>query len=124
MGNVLADIAHTLRDIRLQNGWSQEELASKAEMPLATIREYESNPESLSAATAGRALKALTKDSAGEDELFDDPETLFSEFPPPEVIAEMEARRLELEAALRIDEARFRDALSLVDRALSLTRKK
>jgi transcriptional regulator with XRE-family HTH domain len=124
MANPLPEVAQALREIRRTNGWSCEELARRAEMPLETILEYESNPETLSAETAGRAFKALTKDSAGDDELFDDPATLFSASPPPEVVAEMEARLLELEAALRIDEARFRDALALIERALSLTRKK
>ena len=36
-----ADVAHAIMDIRLFNGWTQQELAMRSGVPLSRIRSYE-----------------------------------------------------------------------------------
>ena len=117
MPDVLTDLARLLKKMRLEQGLGCAELARKAGLPVDEILAYEVDPTALDEQTAIAVLRALPPDS-DDDALLDWPDD--SAEPPPAVIAQMEARMLELEAALRIDEKRFRDALTCLDRALSL----
>ena len=115
MADSLAVIAAVFHGMRLKRGWSREELAQKSDLPLEVIVAYESDPASLSAHDALRILDAMPPEMFDEDLPFPP-----SSSPPPWLLNEMEARLFEVEAALRIDQARFREALELLNRALSL----
>lgn len=113
MDNALVEIARILLRMRQSRGWSPETLAQRAGVPVDTIRAYEADPSRLSAKDAIPILDAMPPVQG--DELSP------SLGPPPQsVLNQMEARMQELEAAMRIDQRRFRDALELLDRALGL----
>ena len=133
----LADLARLFQEMRLARGWSCEELAERAGVPVERVRGYESDPASLSAATGVQILTAMPtepldvsggvgglrglgglRDPYGDvfEDDFDDP----AGGPPQSVLDRMEARSYELKAALRIDQRAFPEALELLDRALAL----
>jgi tetratricopeptide (TPR) repeat protein len=106
--------------MRLRRGWSREELAQRSDLPLDVIVAYESDPASLSSQTALRILDGMPLGLIDEN-LADPPASLSPSLPPQWLLAEMDARMFEIEAALRIDQGRFREALEALDRALSMS---
>lgn len=119
MPTSLADVARIFQKMRLNRGWSQQELAQKAGLPSETIAAYEADPETLTSRTAVRVIDGMPFQLVDET-LFDAPVPPFPRACPPWLDREMEARMREWEAALRIDQGRFREALELLDRALRL----
>lgn len=120
MENPYADVARIFHRMRLFRSWSCADLAEKAGLPLATIEEYEAEPGRMTSRTANRVLDVMPFDPV-DGPMFDPP--LPPGFPPREpkvLLAEMEARVHEWEAALRIDERRFREALTCLEKALVL----
>jgi tetratricopeptide (TPR) repeat protein len=113
MSEAMTQVAQLLTRMRELRGWSPEELARKAGAPVDTILAYEADPSSLSPEAALSIFEAMPP--IEKDNLL-----WSSEPPPPEVLLRMEAKMRELEAAMRIDQRRFRDALELLDRGLGL----
>jgi tetratricopeptide (TPR) repeat protein len=115
--SVLAEVARLLHEMRLSRGWSCEELAQKAGLPLEEVTAYESDPTRLEPDVALQIFKAMPTDPADE-RLFGsasaEPE------PPASVLAAMEVNMLKLEAALRIDQGKFQRAVQTLNQALSL----
>lgn len=117
MSTSLVDVAYVFQKMRLTRGWSPEELAQKARLPLETIIAYESHPETLTSRTAVRIIDGMPFGPIDES-LFDAPVPPFPRTPPRWLEREMDARVLEWEAALRIDQGRFREAVDGLDHAL------
>jgi len=117
MNDPLRRLAELLQDMQRKRGWSPEDLVAKAELSPEELRAYESDAASLSPTTAMKILVAMTEEEPAES-FADSPDWQSS--PPQWLYDQMEAKMKELEAALRIDEGRFREALILLDRALSL----
>lgn len=113
----LPDMAQILRWMRLRRGWSPEELAAKASLPVKIIREYEADPARLTSLQALRILEGMPFMETDGD-LFDEPSPGFPVKSPLWMDGEMEAKMHEWEAALRIDQGRFRDALSCLEKGL------
>ena len=84
--NPLAEVAHLLREMRLSRGWSREELAQKAGLPLAEVTAYESDPIRLEPGVALRIFEAMPPEPA-DDRLFSSAPEL-----PPCLLAAMEAK--------------------------------
>jgi tetratricopeptide (TPR) repeat protein len=119
----LIRLARYLKDFRLDAGWSEAALARRADLPTQVIRDYEADPSMLSYEVGKRVLAELHPEKVQEwlvQRALREQECSEPGMPPPEVLDQMESRMLELEAALRIDERRFHDALSVLDRALDL----
>lgn len=117
MSTSLVDVAYVFQKMRLNRGWSPEDLAQRAGLPVETIIVYESHPETLTSRTAVRIIDGMPF-GAIDESLFDAPAPPFPRTPPPWLDREMEARTREFEAALRIDQGRFREALDALDCAL------
>jgi ribosome-binding protein aMBF1 (putative translation factor) len=65
----LVSIAASLREMREKCGWSREELAQMAGVPVDLIRGYEADPASLTHATLSQVLEAMmTRDQAERTE--------------------------------------------------------
>jgi tetratricopeptide (TPR) repeat protein len=118
MKKTLADIGPTIKHIRESRGMTCEELAELAGLPVEVILRYEADPGTLTSEVALQVLEALfppgETNSAGLE---------MTAEPTQEMYDEMESKTKELEAALRIDQGRFREALQGLDRALGLTRR-
>jgi tetratricopeptide (TPR) repeat protein len=115
--NSLADTALILQQMRLRRGWSPETLAQRAGLSTEVIESYESNPESLNSRAALKILDAIPEVLPdGSLKEYDDPTPSQSQ---EWLMMAMEARMFEFEAALRIDQGRFRVALELLVRARS-----
>lgn len=100
----LAEIAPHLKDKRVKRGWSEEELARKADLPEQTIREYEADPSKLTLEVSSRVHHALTRRRASWS---------------PSTGSELWTNKYLVEAALNIDQARFRDAIKVLEKALT-----
>jgi tetratricopeptide (TPR) repeat protein len=111
----LIDMALNLREMRETCGWSPEELAQMADLPVDRIRGYEEDPARLTHAVVSQVLQAMMARDTAERALgrSADPSR-------PSVLAQMKTRMLDMEAALRIDQRRFRQAQELLDQALAL----
>jgi tetratricopeptide (TPR) repeat protein/DNA-binding XRE family transcriptional regulator len=119
MNDSLADVGRVLHEIRLRRGWSQEELAQKAGVPVAAIIAYESESPVLPSRIALRVFDALPPDPRDQS-LFDAPMPGFPSSPPGWLMNEMEVRMHEFTAAFAIDKRDFSQALAHLDRALSI----
>ncbi len=129
MTDPLVQLARLFQEMRLARGWSCQELAERAGVPVETVRGYEADPASLSAAIGVQIFTAMPADPADDfddftdsaggvfEDDFDDPD---GGGPPQFVLNQMEARGYELKAALRIDQRAFQEALDLLDHALAL----
>ncbi len=93
-----------LKGKRVKRGWSEAELARKAELPEQTIREYEANPSKLTEDVSSQAHYALAR--------FRAPWRLPTE-------SEVWTHMRQVEAALKIDQKLFRDALRVLEEALT-----
>jgi len=89
-----------MKDRRVKRGWSEAELARKAGLPEQTIREYEVDPSKLTEEVCCRVNHALTRRRASWR---------------PSTHSELWADRSLVEAALNIDQARFRAALKVLE---------
>jgi tetratricopeptide (TPR) repeat protein len=118
MPESFADVAPIFEKMRQAKSWTQEEMAVKAGVPVDAVLAYESCPASLTSRIATRVLDAVPLMLFTDQTMLDT-----AAFPPgaPRLLdVEMEARVLEWKAALSIDKARFREALTTLDRALAL----
>lgn len=103
IATALASLAPHLQDMRLKRGWSEAVLARKADLPEQTIREYEADPSKLTVEVSSRVHHALTRRRASWR---------------PSTQSELWTNGCLVEAALNIDQARFRDALKVFEKAL------
>jgi tetratricopeptide (TPR) repeat protein len=103
IATALASLSPHLKDQRLKRGWSEAVLARKADLPEQTIREYEADPSKLTVEVCSRVHHALTRRRA-------------SWRPPAQ--GELWTNQHLVEAALNIDQAHFRDALKVLEKAL------
>jgi len=110
MTNPMDAVIELLRGFQKQCGWSTAELARKASLSPDEVSAYEAGGADLSPVIATKILRALPKPTFESEN---------HSQPPQYVLDQMDAKVLELEAALRIDEGRLRDALALLDRAFS-----
>ncbi len=101
---MLLELSSHLKSMRLKRGWSEAELARKADLPEQTIREYEADPSKLTEEVGCRANHALTRCRAP--------------WRPP-TQSEQQAKLHQVEAALNIDQKVLREALKVVDKALT-----
>jgi len=104
-------VTELLRGAQKECGWSTAELARKAGLSPEEVDAYEAGGADLSPDAATKILRVLPTPTF---------EPKNHAQPPQYVLDQMDARMLELEAALRIDEGRLRDALTLLNRAFSL----
>jgi tetratricopeptide (TPR) repeat protein len=116
----LPDMARILLRMRQERNWSPEELAAKANLPASIIREYEADPAQLTSLTAIRVIEGMPFTDVDGD-MFDKPVPGFPLTAPAWLDGEMEAKMHEWEAALRIDQGRFRDALICLEQGLRVT---
>jgi transcriptional regulator with XRE-family HTH domain len=118
MTGSLADVGRVFHKIRLQRGWSREELAQEAGVPVDAIAAYESESPVLTSRIALRVFDAVPPDPR-DLSLFDYPTPGFPSSPPGWLLNEMDARMHEFAAAIAIDKREFAQALDDLDRALS-----
>lgn len=100
--NEATTLASHLKDKRVQRGWSEAELARKADLPEQIIREYEATPSKLTEKVANRVHYALTRLRASWR---------------PLTQSESSTNLYQVEAALNIDQKLFRDALKVFEKA-------
>jgi Helix-turn-helix len=120
LSDVLPDIARLLWKLRMERGLSCTKLARKAKVPLKTVLAYEANPAALTVKIASRMLDALGC-HPGDVAPFGEPARSSASFPPPGLRDQMECKMLELEAALRIDQEAYQEALEKLEEALTLS---
>jgi tetratricopeptide (TPR) repeat protein len=122
MNKPLVELVVFLKEMRLERDWSEADLEGAAGLPPGTVRDYERDPEKLTREVGERVIyimhpsqiiEAHVRRAKGRDP---------SE-PPKWLLNQMEARMIELEAALCIDEKRFPAALKALDQALVLDRR-
>jgi DNA-binding XRE family transcriptional regulator len=93
-----------LKNMRIKRGWSEAALARKADLSEQTIREYEADPSKLTDEVSCRAHHALKRCRAP--------------WRPP-TQSEAWTNLHQVEAALNIDQKLFRDALKVLETALT-----
>jgi hypothetical protein len=111
----LDDVARTLYRMRLKVGWSQEELARLASVPVDEIVAYEFEPAALSSGMALCVFDAMPPD-ARDLSLFDSPTLSLPPSPPIQLAPDMDASVHEISAAFAIDKRDFAQALEDLDR--------
>lgn len=116
----LADVARFFENLRISQDWSRARLAEEAGVPVEVIAGYETNPESLTSKIAVRILSAVSPLMVGAA-LFQESSSLESTPLPRWLLDEMAARMHEYEAALRIDQHRFWDALQCIEKGLAIS---
>ncbi|MES1239978.1 MAG: helix-turn-helix domain-containing protein [Acidobacteriota bacterium] len=97
-------LASDLKNMRIKRGWSEAALARKADLPEQTIREYEVDPSKLTDEVSCRVHHALKRCRAP--------------WRPP-TDSEAWTSLHQVEAALNIDQKLFRDALKVLEKALT-----
>ncbi|HXU31249.1 MAG TPA: helix-turn-helix transcriptional regulator [Thermoanaerobaculia bacterium] len=120
MSDDLTKLAESFIHGRLGLGWTQERLAKDAGVPVDAIVEYETNPALLQWETAMEVLDALVDGMTqpGNSQPFLLPPLDQVDLPDmPLDVSKMP----ELEAALRIDQRRFAEALLCLEEAVRLS---
>ncbi len=118
MSDDLSKLAESLIFARLSLGWTQDRLARDAGVPVEAIVEYEANPELLQRETAMEVIDVLVD---GMTRLGNSQSFLLPPFEQPEPPPFDVSRMPELEAALRIDERRFAEALLCLEEAVRIS---
>ena len=118
MSELFAGVALNFKQMRLARSWTPEEMAEKAGLPVEAVLGYEADPASLTSRVATKVLDIYPLMVLEGKEMLDSPE--FPSRAPLWLDIEMDARVLEWNAALSIDQGSFRKALNELERAVAL----